>query len=57
MDEYYLKFMEYMRFRPEDVPTKGKKMQRFELGLTFTIKKHVESGKYETQDQMYKRAA
>ena len=49
--------MEYMRFRPEDVPTKGKKMQRFELGLTFTIKKHVESGKYETQDQMYKRAA
>ena len=46
-----------MRFCPEDVPIEDKKMQRFELDLTFEIQKHVESDRYETLEQMYKRAA
>ena len=35
VDEYYQKFMEYMRFCHEDVPTKGKNMRCFKLGRTF----------------------
>ena len=34
VDKYYQKFMEYMRFCPEDIPTEDKKMQRFKLRLT-----------------------
>ena len=31
IDEYYHKFMEYIKYCPDDVPTEEKKMQRFEL--------------------------
>ncbi|XP_057535244.1 uncharacterized protein LOC130813428 [Amaranthus tricolor] len=43
VDEYYHKFMEYINYCPDDVPTEEKKMQRFELGLSFDIQKHIES--------------
>ncbi|XP_057545842.1 uncharacterized protein LOC130824840 [Amaranthus tricolor] len=42
VDEYYHKFMEYVKYSPDDVPTEEKKMQRFELGLSFDIQKHIE---------------
>ena len=32
-------------------------MQRFELGLSFDIQKHIESDRYNTLEQMYKRAS
>ena len=57
VDEYYQKFMEYIKYCPDDVPTKEKKMQRFELGLSFDIQKHIESDRYNTLEQMYKRAS
>ncbi|XP_057520885.1 uncharacterized protein LOC130801135 [Amaranthus tricolor] len=37
VDEYYRKFMEYIQYCPDDVPTEEKKMQRFELGLSYDI--------------------
>ena len=49
--------MEYLKFCPEDVPTEGKKIQRFELGLSYEIQKHIETDRYDTLDQLYKRAA
>ena len=57
VDEYYQKFMEYLKFRLEDVPKKAKKIQRFELGLSYEIQKHIETDRYDTLDQLYKRAA
>src|SRR5688572_16439328 len=57
VDEYYQKFMQYLKFCPEDVPTEGKKIQRFELGLSYEIQKHIETDRYDTLDQLYKRAA
>ncbi|XP_057532891.1 uncharacterized protein LOC130810780 [Amaranthus tricolor] len=57
VDEYYRKFMEYIQYCPDDVPTKEKKMQRFELGLSYDIQKHIESDRYNTLEQMYKRAS
>ena len=57
VDEYYHKFMEYIKYCPDDVPTEEKKMQRFELGLSFDIQKHIESDRYSMLEQMYKRAA
>ena len=33
VDDRYKKFMEYVKYCPDDVPTEEKKMQRFELGL------------------------
>ena len=57
VDEYYHKFMEYLKYCPDDVPSEGKKMQRFELGLSFDIQKHIESDRYSMLEQMYKRAA
>ena len=57
VDEYYRKFMEYIQYCPEDVPTEEKKMQRFELGLSYDIQKHIESDRYNTLEQMYKRAS
>ena len=32
-------------------------MQRFELGLSYEIQKHIEIDRYDTLDQLYKRAA
>ena len=32
-------------------------MQRFELGLSYDIQKHIESDRYNTLEQMYKRAS
>ena len=46
VDEYYYKFMQYIKYCPDDVPTEEKKMQRFELGLSFDIQKHIESDRY-----------
>ena len=43
VDEYYHKFIEYIKYCPDDVPTEDKKMQRFELGLSFDIQKYIES--------------
>ena len=57
VDEYYHEFMEYIKSCPDDVPTKEKKTQRFELGLSFDIQKHIKSDCYNTLDQMYKRVA
>ncbi|XP_057542444.1 uncharacterized protein LOC130820913 [Amaranthus tricolor] len=37
VDEYYRKFMGYIQYCPDDVPTEEKKMQRFELGLLYDI--------------------
>lgn len=54
---YYQKFTEFLKFCPEDVPTETKKMQRFELGLSYEIQKHIEIDRYDTLDQLYKRAA
>ena len=56
VDECYHKFMEYIKYCPNDVPTEEKKMQHFELGLSFDIQKHIESDRYSTLEQMYKRA-
>ncbi|XP_057532976.1 uncharacterized protein LOC130810869 [Amaranthus tricolor] len=53
--EYYRKFMEYIQYCPDDVPTEDKKMQRFELGLSYDIQKHIESDRYNTLEQIYKR--
>ena len=33
MDEYYKKFIEYVKYCSDDIPTEEKKMQRFELVL------------------------
>ncbi|XP_057540648.1 uncharacterized protein LOC130818494 [Amaranthus tricolor] len=57
IDKYYHKFMEYIKYCPNNVPTKEKKMQRFELGLSFDIQKHIESDRYNTLEKMYKRAS
>ncbi|XP_057532894.1 uncharacterized protein LOC130810783 [Amaranthus tricolor] len=57
VDEYYHKFMEYLKYCPDDVPTEEKKMQRFELGLSYDIQKHIESDRYNNLEQMYKRAS
>ncbi|XP_057538026.1 uncharacterized protein LOC130815554 [Amaranthus tricolor] len=57
VDEYYRKFMEYIQYCPDDVPTEEKKMQRFEMGLSYDIQKHIESDRYNTLEQMYKRAS
>ncbi|XP_057520887.1 uncharacterized protein LOC130801136 [Amaranthus tricolor] len=57
VDEYYQKFMEFLKFCPEDVPTETKKMQCFELSLSYEIQKHIETDMYDTLDQLYKRAA
>ncbi|XP_057542410.1 uncharacterized protein LOC130820884 [Amaranthus tricolor] len=46
VDEYYHKFMEYLKYCPDDVPTEEKKMQRVELGLSYDIQKHIESDRY-----------
>ena len=35
VDEYYHKFVEYIKYCPDDRPTEKKKMQRFELELSF----------------------
>lgn len=45
---YYQKFTEFLKFCPEDVPTETKKMQRFELGLSYEIQKHIEIDRYDT---------
>ncbi|XP_057548065.1 uncharacterized protein LOC130826500 [Amaranthus tricolor] len=57
VDEYYHKFMEYLKYCPDDVPTEEKKMQRFELGLSYDIQKHIQSDRYNNLEQMYKRAS
>ncbi|XP_057540673.1 uncharacterized protein LOC130818523 [Amaranthus tricolor] len=57
VDEYYRKFMEYIKYCPDDVPTEEKKMQRFELGLSYDIQKYIECDRYNTLEQMYKRAS
>ncbi|XP_057540618.1 uncharacterized protein LOC130818464 [Amaranthus tricolor] len=57
VDDYYQKFMEFLKFFPEDVPTETKKMQRFELGLSYEIQKYIETDRYDTLDQLFKRAA
>ena len=38
VDEYYQKFMEYLKFCTKDVPTESKKIQRFELGLSLKFR-------------------
>ena len=57
IDDYYHKFMEYIKYCLDDVPTEEKKMKRFELGLSFDILKHIKSDCYSTLEQMFKRAA
>ncbi|XP_057518465.1 uncharacterized protein LOC130799384 [Amaranthus tricolor] len=57
VDEYYKKFMEYVKYCPDDVPTEEKKMQRFELGLVNQVQVHIDSDRYTTLDAMYQRAA
>ena len=37
--------------------TKAKKIQCFEFGLLYEIQKHIETDRYDTLDQLYKRAA
>ena len=49
--------MEYLKYYPDDVPSKSKKIQLFELGFSYEIQKHIESNRYATLDQLYKRAA
>lgn len=51
VDEYYQKFMEYLKFCPKDVPTEAKKILRFELGLSYDIQKHIETDRYDNLDQ------
>ena len=55
LDEYYKKYMEYVKYFPDDVPTEEKKMQRFELGLVNKVQVHINSDKYTTLDAMYQR--
>ena len=57
VDEYYHKFMEYIKYYCNDMPFEEKKMQHFELGLSFDIQKHIKSDRCETLEKMYKRAA
>ena len=57
VDEYYHKFIDYIKYCPDDVSIKEKKMQRFKLGLSFDIQIHIKSDRYSTLDQMYKRVA
>ena len=57
VDEYYHKFMKYLKFCLEDVSTEAKKIQRFELGLSYEIQKHIETDRYDTLDQLYMRSA
>ena len=57
VDECYRKFMEYVKYRADDVPTEEKKMQRFELGLVNKVQVHINSDRYTTLDAMYQRAA
>ena len=57
VDEYYKKFMEYVKYCPDDVPTEEKKMQRFELGLVNQVQVLIDSDRYTTLDAMYQRAA
>ncbi|XP_057540557.1 uncharacterized protein LOC130818405 [Amaranthus tricolor] len=55
VDEYYHKFMEYLKYCPDDVPTEEKKMQRFELGLSYDIQKHIEKKEKEKGNVPEKR--
>ena len=45
VDEYYKKFMEYVKYFSDDVPTEEKKMQRFKLGLVNKVQVHIDSDK------------
>ena len=49
--------MEYLKYCPQNVPTEYKKMQRFELGLSYEIHNHIESDIYDTLEKIYKRIA
>ena len=57
VDECYQKFMEYVKYFPDEVPTEEQKMQRFGLGLNNDIQVHVDSDRYTTLDEIYQRAA
>ena len=57
VNEYDHKFIEYIKYCPDDVATEEKKMQHFELGLSFDIQKHIESDHYNALEQIYKRAS
>ena len=57
VDEYYKKFMQYVKYYPDDVLTEEKKMQRFELGSVNKVQVHIDSDRYTTLDAMYQRAA
>ena len=37
VDKYHLKFIKYIKYCLDDVPSEEKRMQRFELGLAFDI--------------------
>ena len=57
VDEYYKKFMEYVKYCPDDVPIEEKKMQWLELRLVNKVQVHIDSDRYTTLDAMYQRAA
>ena len=52
LDEYYKKFMEYVKYCLDDVRTEEKKMQIFKLGLVNKVQVHIDSDKYTTLDAM-----
>ena len=43
VEEYCKKFMEYVKYCPDDIPIEEQKMQRFEVGLNDDIQVHVVS--------------